>query len=278
MVEGKSKNEVAGAVALVTGGGRGIGRAIACALAQAGATVVVSSRTEFELGETVTLIQTAGGRAFAQPADVTDRRAVDRLVRVTEQRLGMVDLLVNNAGTNVAIGPMWEIDPSLWWRDVEVNLLGTFLCIRAVLPRMIERRRGRIINIVSVSALRPTPDATAYAGAKAAVIRMTDSLAQATRPYGVNVFAVHPGTVRTAMTKYIAESVEGRRAYPGFDERPPEAWTPPSKVAAMCVLLASGGADGLSGRYLSVTDDITSLACRAKDIVDEDRYVLRLRT
>src|ERR1700741_212445 len=142
-----------GQVAIVTGRGRGIGRAIAQALAQQGAAVTVTARSGEQLAETVALITAAGGRAIAVTADVTDPHAVKRVVTETEQQLGPVDLLVNNAGSASALGPLWEVDPEDWWHDVTVNLRGTLLCTHAVLPGMLTRRRGRIINMASLSGI-----------------------------------------------------------------------------------------------------------------------------
>src|SRR6266700_778479 len=114
-------------VALVTGGGRGIGQAIAQALAQAGATVVVVGRSEDQVAETTALIEAAGGKATALIADVVDRQAVVNVVERIEPMFGSIDILVNNAGRPTALGPLWMVDPEEWWKDVEGNLLGTFL-------------------------------------------------------------------------------------------------------------------------------------------------------
>jgi short chain dehydrogenase len=140
-------------VALVTGGGRGIGRAIALALAREGAAIAIAARSPEELGRTLAELHVIHGRAIAVRADVTDRAAVERTVADTEARLGPIDFLVNNAGSASTVGPIWEVDPDEWWREVEVNLRGPLLCARAVLPGMIARRRGRIVNMASGIAL-----------------------------------------------------------------------------------------------------------------------------
>ncbi len=150
-----TNKELAGQVAIVTGGGRGIGRAIAQALAAAGASVAGVARSADQLAETVSSITSANGRAIALTADVMDQSAIEHAVAQTEQQLGPVDLLVNNAGSLVAIGPLWEADPKEWWRDMEINLRGTFLCARAVLPSMVARRHGRIINTSAAALLDP---------------------------------------------------------------------------------------------------------------------------
>jgi NAD(P)-dependent dehydrogenase (short-subunit alcohol dehydrogenase family) len=187
--------DLAGQVAIITGGGRGIGRAMALALSKAGAAVAVVARSTDQLTETVTLIEGAGGRALPITADVTDQQAVERMVRVVGQELGPVDLLVNNAGHGGQIAPFWEIEPDEWWRCMNVNLRGPFLCARAVVPGMIARRCGRIINTASHTGLGLWPHFSAYTTSKAAVIRLSEILAAETKEYDISVFAIHPGGV-----------------------------------------------------------------------------------
>jgi len=138
-----------GQVAVVTGGGRGIGRAIALALAKAGACAAVLARSQSELDKTVRLIEHAGGRAQAFATDVRDVLTVRSAIVEIERSLGPVDLLVNNAATAGPIGPFWETDTDQWWQALEVNLRGPVHCSRAVLPGMVARHQGRIVNIAS---------------------------------------------------------------------------------------------------------------------------------
>ena len=181
--------DLSGQVALVTGGGRGLGPVIARELAAAGAAVAVMARSENELANTVATIVAAGGRAIAVRADVTDRAAVDAAVQEAERGLGPVDLLVNNAAQARALGEVWQVDPEEWWRDVEVNVRGPFLCARAVLPGMVTRQRGRIINVTSGAGARPGPGMSGYAVSKAGLMRLSDSLAAEVAGSGVSVFS-----------------------------------------------------------------------------------------
>ena len=210
--------DLAGQVAIVTGGGRGIGRAIAIGLARAGASVAVVSRSEDQLAETVSQITELGTGAIAVTAKVSDTAAVDRMVREVEKSLGSVDLLVNNAGLAGPIGPTWETDSDDWWRCLEVNLRGPMLCSRAVLPGMIACGGGRIVNVASGAGTFAIPFLGAYVTSKTALIRFTEILALEAAQHGVKVFAIEPGTVRTAMADYALQSEEGQRWLPWFSE------------------------------------------------------------
>ena len=269
-------------VVLITGGGRGLGRAFAVALAQAGARVAVTARSMSELMETVELIRQAGGRALALPADVTDHHAVSGVIAAAESQLGPIDVLINGAGSFQALGNAAQVDPDDWWREVEINLRGPFVCAHAVLPGMIARRRGRIINIVSAAGLQAIETVSAYGASKTALIRFTETLAAETQPYGIAVLAAHPGTVRTPMSEYAATS-------PQIQERAPlvQQWfqqlfveggdTPMEQAVAFMLAVASGRADALSGCYLSVDDDLEALVAQADAIHCEARLTLRLR-
>ena len=188
--------ELRGQVAVVTGAGRGLGRAYATTLAREGATVALVARTATEIEDAAAEIVRDGGVARAFPADVTTPGALAPVI----EALGPVDLLVNNAGLRGPIGPFWDADPTEYWRAIEVNLHGPILCTRAVLPGMIARRRGRIINLASGAAAMSIAYFSAYCAAKTALVRLTETLAIEARPHGVTVFAVTPGSVRTSMT------------------------------------------------------------------------------
>ena len=270
--------DLTGQVALVTGGGRGIGRAVAVALAEAGASVAVTARTEAQVDETVRMIREVGGTAEAFPADVSDPETVERLVGDVTARLGPVDLLVNNAGLPSPPGRDWEHDSERWWYVIQVNVRGPYLLSRAVLPGMIERGRGRIVNVLGSSSYLASPYSSAYTTSKAALYSMTRSLAAATQEYGISVFNYGPGLVRTELTEYMAgpemprPAAEVMAAALETDLR-----IEPEVSAEGVVYIASGKADAASGRYLDVRWGIPEMVARVVDSGDDELYTLQLR-
>jgi NAD(P)-dependent dehydrogenase (short-subunit alcohol dehydrogenase family) len=270
---------LAGRASIVTGAGRGIGRAVSLALAQAGASVVLAARTATQLEQVEAEVAQQGGTALAVQTDVTDSASVQRLVDSTFELFGRVDVLVNNAGSNNggpdgAVGELWDVNPDAWWRDVEVNLRGTFLCSRGVLPHMVSAGRGHIVNVVSTAAGIPWPYDSAYSCSKAAVIRLTDSLAEEVRGHGVLVFALSPGSVDTELRAGAVDSPAGRRWLTKVNPNP--QWVPAERPAEMVLDLVSGRADALSGRLVSVEWDLAELVTRAPEIVEHDLLQLRL--
>lgn len=265
-----------GQVAIVTGAGRGIGRAIAKAFAAEGASVAVTARTQSQIDETSSMIADGGGKTIAIAGDIADSESVASMAAEVARRLGPVDILVNNAAHNSSAARLWEADPEEWWRGVEVNLRGPFLGIRAVLPAMLERRGGRIINISSRSAGIPAPGRSEYASSKAALVRLTDTLAAEVAEYGISVFAVHPGRVPTEASQRFMSSPAGQRWSVEAAEILKTLEAPPERCADLCVQLACGRADALSGRFLSIFDDLDDLIGRAGEVQRDDLYALRL--
>ena len=271
-------DELRNQVAIVTGAGRGLGRAIARALAQAGAAVGVMARSEAQVAETVGAIRQAGGVALAVMADVSDAASVERVARQVEDALGPVDLLVNNAAIMGPLGPMWDAGADDWWRSFEVNLRGPYLCSRALLPGMIARQRGRIINLATSAATVAVAHMGAYVVAKTALIRFTENLAAELLNSGVSVFAIDPGTVRTAMSQHLLESEAGNKWLPWFRKLFDKGRdVPAEKAAQLVVQLASGRADALSGRFLGVADDLAKLLEQLEEVQRAGLYTLRVR-
>lgn len=273
-----------GEVALVTGAGRGIGRAIAERYAAEGAGVVLMSRTTDQVDDAVRSITAAGGRAVGAAGDVTVAADIGRAVQAAEQNFGPVSILVSNAGITGPYAPMWDADPDEWWRTQEVHLHGAFLCTRAVYDGMVKRGGGRIIVISSRAAERGAGNVSAYQIAKASQLRFVEALAAESAEVGIRTFAVHPGMVDTAFADAPLQRADAQKYVPAFVARikaikkDPSLGTPISLVADLCVYLASGRADALSGRYFRVEDSWEEMARCADAIQRDDLYTLRLRT
>ena len=244
-------------VALVTGGGRGIGANIARELADAGMHVAVAARTAEQVDA---IAREIGGLALE--SDVSDEASVQAMVERTESELGPIDVLCANAGIGSDSTPLWETDTASWWRVLEVNVLGVYLCCKAVIPRMLDRGTGRIVITGSGSAYLPGSTTTAYSASKAAVYRLGETLAEQLKDTPVRVFVFSPGLVKTEMTSR-------------FDDAP---WTPPDLAPRLVRVLASGRADALAGRYLHAEhDDIEDLIRREAKIEAQDLNAIRLR-
>jgi 3-oxoacyl-[acyl-carrier protein] reductase len=256
-------------VALITGGGRGIGRAVALRLATRGWDVAIAARSAEELAATA---KEAGGRTLGIATDVAAPEQVRAMVQRTERELGPIDLLVNNAGIAGPMQPFWETDPEEWWRCQEVNVRGPMLCCREVVPGMIARGSGRMVNLSSGAGVRAVPNLGAYALSKAAMMRFSEQLAMELAPHGIQVFPIRPGVVRTRMVEAVRQNVPIVQKFldDGRD-------VPPEATADLVEYIAAGKADALSGCVLSVEEDWDAMVQRAGEIQREQMYVLRMR-
>jgi NAD(P)-dependent dehydrogenase (short-subunit alcohol dehydrogenase family) len=266
-----------GRVVFVTGGSRGLGKAFAMELAQHGARVAIVARDAAELEATAATFYSKGLNVVAIAADVTDQVAIASAVQLIEERLGPVDLLINAAGACLPIGPTWDLAVDDWWRVMEINVKGSLICSNAVLPGMITRRRGRIINIASSTVLAGRPYLSAYSTSKTAVVKFTEILATELIEYNIPVFAIHPGTVNTAMAQSLLRP-ENVRWIPWFKAIFQEHRDDPASVGSQLILyLASGYADSLTGRFFLVPTTPNQLEAQAEQIKTTNSNVLRVR-
>ena len=189
-----------GKIALVTGAGKGIGRAVAIALAKEGVNVCLIARTEKDLQNVSKEIQAFGVKAAFAIADVSDIQSVNKAVEKLQKESGDIDILINNAGTGT-FGKFLELDPSEWENQVKVNLFGVYYVTRAVLPQMIERKTGDIINVSSTAGLKGNALTSAYSASKFGVMGLTESLMQEVRKHNIRVTALTPSTVVTELAK-----------------------------------------------------------------------------
>jgi NAD(P)-dependent dehydrogenase (short-subunit alcohol dehydrogenase family) len=273
-----------GMVALVSGGGRGVGRLLGARLAGAGAAIGLIARSADELAAAAGEINRAGGTAAAAVADVADHRAAAAAVSELRHQLGTADILINNAGISGPVGPLWQAQTAEWWRAIEVNLGGAFVLTQLALEHMIPAGKGRIINVTSYAGVYRWPLLSAYAASKAALVKLTETLAEETRPHGVSVFSVDPGLLPIGLGQAALKASAGRETPEGRvqrwirDQLAAGRGADPEEAARLIIALASGRADRLSGRHLSVTDSLDELRSRIDQIERADLHTLRLRT
>ncbi len=247
-------------VAVVTGGGQGIGRVIALALAGAGADVVLAARSREPLEATRAEIEVLGREALVVPTDVRREESVQALAEQALSRFGRVDILVNNAGITGPTALLWEVAPAEWEETFAVNVTGPYLCCRAFLPAMIERRAGSIVFISSMTGKRPLVGRATYAAGKMALVGMARTLAWETGPYGIRVNVVSPGAVEGERVERVIREqarVEGisleesRRHFTG--NSPLGRMVPPQNIADAVLFLASDSAASITGEDLNVS-------------------------
>ena len=270
--------KLAGEVTVVTGAGRGIGRAIALQQAREGAKVALLARTTADIESVAETIAAEGGVARPYAVNITDLASVVRVFAAIERDLGPVSLVTNNAGAFAAIGPIWTVEPEAWWHDIETNIRGTFNCCRAVLPGMLARKRGRIINMTGGGTATSFPNGSGYGTSKAGLLRFTECVSDTLVGSGVLVFAMDPGLVRTAMTEYQLSSEAGRAYLPDIP-RLFEAGinVPPTLAARLSVEIGSGRFDKLAGRMLMAARGDLDLSPEAIDeLVRGDLRSLRV--
>lgn len=271
-------NAIGDRTALVTGGGRGLGRAIAMALAEQGYGVGVLSRTAVEVDAVAKAIREGGGRAVPIVADVCAWDSLEAGSRRLRKELGPIAVVIASAGQLRGIGPMALADPDAWWRDLETAVKGLWNTVRVAQDDLRQASRPVVATLVGPGVNGVLAHGVGYASGQAAVVRLVECLAAEWESAGIPIYAVNPGLVPTAMMQHLLDTPEGRRWLPGFTE----AFAEGKEVDASCAvrmiswLVAQRPLD-LSGRVIPALLDPDLLDLRRERLREEDRLVLRLR-
>ncbi len=249
----RTDKNLADKIIIVTGGGGGIGQVIVRSLASAGAIVLAAGIH----WEKVDRVASGEPRILPSRVDVTDWQSVQEMVAATIQEFGQVDGLVNVAGIQGEIGPLAENNVARWARTIQVNLIGTFHCCKAVLPFMQARRRGKIVNFSGGGATAPRPNYSAYGASKAAVVRLTETLAEEVKEYNIQVNTIAPGAVNTRMLEetLTAGSLAGEKGQAEAKRQLETGGTSPELAANLIAFLLSDASGKLSGRLISAPHD-----------------------
>jgi NAD(P)-dependent dehydrogenase (short-subunit alcohol dehydrogenase family) len=247
--------DLSGKVALVTGGSRGIGLGIGTALAGAGARVVLAARHLDEVEAAAQDLAHGGSEVIGMAANISKAAEVEALVQATEAAFGPIDILVNNAATNVHFGPVLDADDGMWVKMVETNLLSVVRLCRLVVPGMRSRHSGKIINIASVAGIQPGVAQGVYSALKAALIQLTKSLAQELGPDNIQVNAIAPGLVRTRFARVLHETPSIRNSV--LRGTPLGRIGEPSDIAGAALYLAAPAGDFTTGAVLVIDGGMT---------------------
>ena len=273
---------LSGRSAIITGASQGLGKAIAQAYIKAGANVYLCARNESVLAEAKKeLLESASARqlVFALTADVAKFEDCNRLVEAAISAFNRIDILVNNAGIYGPKGLLEDVDWAAWTKAIEINLYGPLLMYRAILPHFKANSYGKIVNLSGGGATNPLPRLSAYAASKAAVVRMTETLALEARDHHIDVNAVAPGALNTRLLDEVLEAgpeIVGESFFERMEKIKAEGGTPLEKGADLCVYLGSAKSDGISGKLISAMwDPWADLAQYGEDLDGTDVYTLR---
>lgn len=265
-------------VSIITGGSRGIGKAIATAFAREGSSLVLVSRTKSELEATKQELANFNSKVEVFEADVSKEKEVKETVDFTIEKFTTIDVLVNCAGILGPVGFITDVNSENWIQTININLYGTFLCIKAVLPIMIKNKKGKIINFSGGGAVSLRPRFSAYSASKAGVVRLTETLAEEVKEYNIDINAVAPGAVNTRLLDQVLEAGDtaGKKELAKAIKQQQEGGVPPEKVAELAIFLASPKSDGLSGKLISLLwDNWMEIPQHLGDIMSSDIYTMR---
>ncbi|HEY7127540.1 MAG TPA: SDR family oxidoreductase [Ktedonobacterales bacterium] len=247
--------DLTGKVAIVTGSTRGIGLAIAAALANAGAKVVIVGRKPEGVAAAVDELQQAGYTVLGVPTNISKPEDLQRLVQSTEAHFGMADILVNNAATNVHFGPLMDADDGMWTKMFETNIMGAVRLTRLIVPQMKERQSGKIINIASVAGILPGTMQGIYSATKAAIVSITRSMAQEFGHWNIQVNAIAPGVIQTRFANVLVETPQIRKSVEAMS--PLHRIGTPDEIAGMALFLASPASNFTTGAVMVVDGGLT---------------------
>jgi 3-oxoacyl-[acyl-carrier protein] reductase len=271
------KDRLAGINVLLTGASQGIGERLAYAMSEAGANLGLMARNEAALSKVAREIRAQKRHAIPLPVDLSSPGSIRQALEEVQRQLGSIDVLINGAGIQAPIGPLSENAPDAWEFNFQVNLFGPMRLIHAILPEMMARRRGKIINFSGGGATAPRPNFSAYAASKAALVRLTETLAMELKPFNIQVNAVAPGAVNTQMlTEVITAGERAGGEYELALERARNGGTPPELVCELIVFLASADSGALTGKLISAPHDPwRSWAGSGADLNSSPLYTLR---
>lgn len=266
-------------VAIITGAGRGIGRGIAREFARQGVHLVLVSRTLSQVKEAAIEASNMGVEAIPLEIDVANPEDTHRMVVEAIDRFNRIDILVNNAAVIHPVGPFWTNDMKEWAKTIEINVTGLALCCSAVLPSMIEKRSGKIINLSGAGVSGPSETLSAYGTSKAAVIRFSETLANEVKDYNIFVNSLGPGQIDTSMLDAatdVSEDMVNPRFLAQVRKTKSGYGASLEKACALAAWLASPKSDGLTGRMISATtDDWQSIESKIPEIMSSDLHTLR---
>lgn len=265
-------------VVVVTGASRGIGKNTALYFAEKGWTVIGTGRDQEKLNHLKKELQKLSETSTTLVMDVTNQEAIKATVEQLKKDFGRIDAWINNAGAFMAIGPTWEVDAADWVNDVHTNLFGTFYCVQAVVPLMLEQNGGRIINLAGGGTIGTFKYGNGYGTSKTGIARLTENLAAELEETAVRVFALDPGLNDTDMTRYQRDTDVGQEYLSGIEDLfARNIDVPPHQAPEWAFNLASGDLDSFAGRIVTVYDDLKEWKAAAANGLDEDFLKLRLK-